>query len=170
MDARQGSLAVAASLYREGRYGEVVDTLLSLPSRRAFEPAACSLLARSLANQGKLADALSWCERWIAADKLDAAAHYLRAVALLEQGDAVQARTSLQRALYLDPGFVLAHFALGNLERGRGKIREADKHFTNALHLLRQCQPSDPLPESDGLTAGRLVETINSVICMETSR
>ncbi|WP_332739117.1 CheR family methyltransferase [Hydrogenophaga sp.] len=169
MEAAQGSLASAESLYREGRYGEVVDTLLTLHSRRAHEPATCSLLARALANQGKLGDALTWCERWIASDKLNAAAHYLRAVALLEQGDAGQARTSLQRALYLDHNFVLAHYALGNLERGRGKIREADKHFANALHLLRQCQPNDPLPESDGLTAGRLAETINSVICMEAS-
>lgn len=169
MDAGQGPLTVAESLYRERRYGEVVDTLLTVHSRHALEPAACSLLARSLANQGNLAEALTWCERWIAADKLDAAAHYLRAVALLEQGDAAQARTSLQRALYLDHGFVLAHFALGNLERSRGKISEADKHFANALHLLRQYQPSDPLLESDGLTAGRLAETIHSVICTEAS-
>ncbi|HEX5739805.1 MAG TPA: CheR family methyltransferase, partial [Hydrogenophaga sp.] len=169
MEAAQGSLAAAESLYREGRYVEVIETLLALHSRRVLEPAACSLLARALANQGNLADALTWCERWIAADKLDAAAHYLRGVALLEQGDAGQARTSLQRALYLDHDFVLAHFALGSLEHGRGKIREADKHFSNALHLLRECQPGDPLPESDGLTAGRLTETIKSVICMETA-
>lgn len=168
--AAQDSLAVAALLYREGRYGEVVDTLLTLSARRVPEPAACALLARALANQGKLADALTWCERWIAADKLDAAAHYLRAVALLEQGDAGQARTSLQRALYLDPGFVLAHVALGHLERGHGKPREAGKHFANALHLLRTCQPDDPMPEADGLTAGQLAETIHSVICMDTSK
>lgn len=168
-EAAPGSLAAAESLYREGRYGEAVDTLLALLSRRVLEPAACSLLARALANQGNLADALIWCERWIAADKLNAAGHYLRAVVLLEQGEAGQARTSLQRALYLDHDFVLAHFALGNLERGRGKIRESDRHFANALYLLRECQPNDPLPESDGLTAGRLTETINSMTGMETS-
>ena len=167
MEAVPDSLAAAESLYREGHYGEAVDTLLALHSRRVLEPAACSLLARALANQGILADALTWCERWIVADKLDAAAHYLRAVVLLEQGDAGQACTSLQRALYLDPDFILAHFALGNLERGRGKVREADKHFANALHLLRECQPSDLLPESDGLTAGRMTETINTLTCMK---
>lgn len=167
MEAVPDSLAAAESLYREGHYGEAVDTLLALHSRRVLEPAACSLLARALANQGILADALTWCERWIVADKLDAAAHYLRAVVLLEQGDAGQACTSLQRALYLDPDFILAHFALGNLERGRGKVREADKHFANALHLLRECQPSDLLPESDGLTAGRMTETINTMTCMK---
>lgn len=159
----RGPLASAESLYREGRYAEAADTLLAAFAERPLEPAAFSLLARALANQGRLADALVWCERWIAADKLDAAGHYLRAVVLLEQGEAEQARASLQRALYLDHDFVLSHFALGNIARSRGKSREADKHFANALHLLRRYQRDDLLPESDGLTAGRLTETLTSM-------
>jgi len=58
---------------------------------------------------------------------------------------------------------VLAHYALGNLARSLGKPEKADKHFANALRLLNRYQPNDPLPESDGLTAGRLIETITSV-------
>ena len=46
-----------------------------------------SLLARALANQGRLADAILWCDRWVAADKLDAGAHYLRAIVRLEDGE-----------------------------------------------------------------------------------
>ena len=34
-----------------------------------------SLQARALANQGRHAEALGWCERWIAANKIDADAH-----------------------------------------------------------------------------------------------
>src|ERR1019366_5375367 len=49
-----------------------------------------------------------------AADKLDAACHYLHAVILQEQGSIKEAALSLNRALYLDHRFVLAHFALGN--------------------------------------------------------
>jgi chemotaxis protein methyltransferase CheR len=123
-------------------------------------------LARALANQGRLADALAWCDRWIAADKLDPAAHYLRAVVLLERGDPVQARSSLQRAVYLEPDFALAHFALGNIARTGGKMDQADKHFANALGLLRKRRPNDLLPESDGLTAGRLIEFITSLTDM----
>lgn len=164
-----GPLASAESLYHEGRYAEAVDMLLATSDGHPAEPAAFSLLARALANQGRLADALTWCDRWIAADKLDAAAHYLRAVILVEQGDPEQARASLQRAVYLDHDFVLAHFALGNLARGRGKSSQADKHFANALHLLRRYQPNDLLPESDGLTAGRLAETLTSISILEDS-
>ena len=126
-----------------------------------------STLARALANQGKLAEALTWCDRWIAAEKLNAAGHYLRAVVLLEQGDPEQARRSLQRAIYLHPDFVLAHFALGNLARRGGRNGEADKHFANALHLLARLQPDTLLPESDGLTAARLTETITALTSLE---
>jgi chemotaxis protein methyltransferase CheR len=161
--------AMAESLYQQGRYAEAVDMLRASIDQHASEPAAFSLLARALANLGNLADARAWCDRWIAADKLDPAAHYLLAVVLLEEGDAEQARASLQRALYLRPDFVLAHFGLGNLARGRGKSDESQRHFANALHLLGSYQPNDLLPESDGLTAGRLTETITAMTDMETT-
>lgn len=162
--------ALAASLYEHGRYEEAADTLLASFAGHTPEPDGCSLLARALANQGRLADALAWCDRWIAADKVDAAGHYLRGVVLLEHGDQDEARRSLQRALYLDPGFVLAHFALANLARRRGQHHEADKHFDNTLHLLGCLRPDDRLPESDGLTVGRLTETITALASLGKTR
>jgi len=159
--------AVGESLYQQGHYAEAADTLTASFVRSAPDSRTFSLLARALANQGKLADALACCERWIAADKLDPASHYLRAVVLLEWGDSEQAHLSLQRVLYLRPEFVLAHFALGNLARGRGKNAEAARHFANALNALRRHQSSDLLAESDGLSAGRLTEIITSMTAIE---
>ena len=162
--------ARAVSLYEQGRYGEAADTLLAFCAEHTPDPPAFSLLARALANQGRLADALLWCDRWVAADKMDPAGHYLRAVILLEHGRPDDARRSLQRALYLDPTFVLAHFALGNLARSRGTDDEAERHFANTLPLLARLQPDDLLPESDGLTAGRLTETITTVAALRHTR
>lgn len=162
--------AVAESLYGQGRYADAADTLTESFARGAPEPQAFSLMVRAHANQGRLADALAWCDRWIAADKVDSAAHYLRAVVLLERGELEQAWLSLQRVLYLDQGFALAHFALGNLARGRGRNAEADRHFANALHTLRRLQPDELLPESDGLTAGRLIEIISAMSVQENAR
>jgi len=155
--------AAAASLYERGCYAEAADTLLDWCAQHTPERPVFSLLARTLANQGRLPDALAWCDRWIAVDKLDAASHYLRAVVLLEEGHPDEARRSLQHALYLDSDFALAHFALGNLARSRGKDDEADKHFANTLLVLARLQPDEVLPESDGLTAGRLRDTITAV-------
>ncbi len=165
--APDSALAAARSLYQQGRFSEVVDTLTAAPFALGGGPAAFSLLARALGNRGQLAQALTWCDRWIAADKLDPAGHYLRAVVLLERGDHEQARTSLRRANYLDPDFVLAHFSLGNLAHRRGDNGEAGKHFANAKRLLQRYQPDDLLPESDGLTAGRLARTLSAITDLE---
>ncbi|MEI9895030.1 MAG: CheR family methyltransferase [Chthoniobacter sp.] len=162
--------AVAVSFYEQGRYAEAAETLLSaLASSTAPDPEMASLLARALANQGRLGDALAWCERWLAADKLDASGHYLRAMVLQELGDPEQSRRSLQRATYLDQEFILAHFALGNLARENDKPEEAGKHFANALRLLQRCEPGDLLPESEGLTAARLTEIIHSIATLEAT-
>jgi chemotaxis protein methyltransferase CheR len=123
-----------------------------------------SLQARTLANQGRHADALVWCERWIDANKIDAAAHYVHATVLQEMGERETARRSLQRAVYLQPDFALAHFVLGNFARADARPAEAHRHFANALHVLRDCPPDALLPESDGLTAGRLVEILTSLL------
>jgi chemotaxis protein methyltransferase CheR len=122
-----------------------------------------SLRARILANQGRHAEALVWCERWIAANKIDAAAHYVHATVLQEMGQRETARRSLQRAVYLQPDFALAHFVLGNFARDDARTTEADRHFANALHVVRNGPPDALLPESDGLTAGRLVEIITTL-------
>jgi chemotaxis protein methyltransferase CheR len=135
------------------------------PVRPAAAPGdAPSLAARACANQGKLAEAAEWCEQAIAADKLDPAHHYLLAAVRQEQGQSDSAAQSLKRALYLDADFVLAHFALGNLRLAQGRCREAERHFDTALSLLRARPRDEVLPESDGLTAGRLGEIIVSVL------
>jgi chemotaxis protein methyltransferase CheR len=119
--------------------------------------------ARSHANLGELTEAIKWCEKAITANKLNPAAHYLLATIHQELGQGEIAAQSLMRTLYLDPDFVLAHFALGNLCLSQGSHREAERHFDNALALLH-AHPHDELPlEADGLTAGRLTEIITSV-------
>lgn len=127
------------------------------------EPDALRRMARSQANQGKLTEAIAWCEKAIAAGKLNPATHYLLGIILQEQGKSENAVQSLMRAIYLDQDFVLAHFALGNLRLAQGRQREAERHFGNALALLRMHPQDEMLPESEGLTAGRLTEIITSV-------
>lgn len=120
--------------------------------------------ARSLANLGRLSDALGPCEEWIKADKVDPAAHYLHATVLMELGDRDGARRSLRRCIYLQPDFALAHFALGNLARGGGQHDESQRHYRNAQRLL-EAQPQDAaLPESEGLTAGRVAAIVRSLL------
>jgi len=153
----------AQALYERGRYGEATRELLELVSHDQDTVTALTLLARTYANQGDLMEARRWCERAITKDKLVSGLHYLRATILMEQGAAEEAVMSLKRALYLDPDFVLAHFAMGVLNSRRGKLKETGKHFKNVITLLRNCPQEKILPESDGITAGRLGDIVGLI-------
>ncbi len=169
-DTQSSPYEKALTLYQHGSYAEAAEKLLMSLSQNGEGPGAAELLARVYANQGRLGEALQWCEKSIAADKLRAASHYLLAVILQEQGSVEEAALSFKRALYLDQGFVLAHFALGNLTGRQGKLKESQKHFENALSLLSAYQQGEVLPESEGIAAGRLAEIIRSTTGREINR
>jgi chemotaxis protein methyltransferase CheR len=159
-------LVAAESLYAQGQYSEAAAKLrgaLATPAVSEIQLKALALLTRALANQGALDEALAASERWIAADKLEPAAHYLHAMVLQELGERARARAALQRAVYLNPDFTLAHFALGNLARAEARAAEAQRHFANAATLLRRHEPEELVPESEGLTTGRLREIIDAL-------
>lgn len=150
----------------------VPDAAASLPVFTAAPPAepqapesaeAVSLMARACADQGRLSDAMAWCRKAIAADKLNPAHHHLLATIQQELGQPEAAARSLLGALYLAPDFVPAHVALGNLRCSQGRPREAERHFDNALALLRTRPPDAILPDSAGLTASRLGEIVESL-------
>jgi chemotaxis protein methyltransferase CheR len=159
--------AEALALFERGNYLEAAQLLKADPASLRGSAQSWALLARICANLGDLAEARSWAEKAVAANKLDAGLHYLRAIILQEQGIEEEAVASLKRALYLATDFVLAHFALGHLARRHGKSSEADKHFSNALTLLQRYQADEVLPHSDGLAAGRLGEMIRSTRPMD---
>jgi len=125
---------------------------------------------RICANWGKLDKALEWCEKAITAEKLHAGYHYLMSNILQELGRKEDAVVSLNRTLYLDPKFILAYVALGNISRKSGKIKESVKHFENALSLLNFKRPEEVLPESGGINAQRLAETIKTMQQAEIGR
>jgi chemotaxis protein methyltransferase CheR len=77
-------------------------------------------VARALAaaNDGRLGEAIALTARVLEAEPLNADAHFVRGLAELGAGDPAGAVTSLRRALYARPDFVLAAFRLaGALER-----------------------------------------------------
>jgi chemotaxis protein methyltransferase CheR len=147
----------AVTLHQQGRYGEAAEMLATHLAAQPDDAPAILLLARSYANQGRLTEALDWCTKAIAGDRLAAGNHYLLAMIQQELGDLAAAAASLQRALFLEPQRALAQFALANLCRLQGKALEANRHYRNALALLQGRDPDEVLPESEGLTVGRLL-------------
>ena len=154
------SYGQALALYEQGLYEEVERVISTLLSDHGNHASAVLLLARAYANQGKLDAALVLCDRAIAADKMAARAYYLRATILQEQGCLPEALLALQQTVYAQPEFMLGHFALGSLALKQRRLKESEKHFANVLLLLARYQPEDIVPESEGLSAGRLREMI----------
>jgi chemotaxis protein methyltransferase CheR len=118
------------------------------------------LFIRAYANQGKIDSALQSCEKAIAADKLNPGLHYLYATILQENNQLDEAVTSLKRAIFLDPNFVLSYYSLGKIYQRLGNVKGADKCTENVLTILDTCSQNEILFESEGLTAGRFKEII----------
>jgi chemotaxis protein methyltransferase CheR len=150
----------ALALYQQGHYTAVEEILAKVGMHDHSNTQALALLARVCANQGRLTEARQWCERALATDRLNAGMHYLRATILQEQGAVDEAVLALRRALYLDQNFVPAHMAMGTLALRQGRFKEAGKRFETILALLSAHRPDEILPESEGMTVGRLGEII----------
>jgi chemotaxis protein methyltransferase CheR len=150
-------------LYRRGDYGPAVASILARLPETEIESPLLILLVRALANLGRLSEAVDWCNKAVNGDKLNPETQYLLATVQQELGQLDEAAASLKRALYLDPGMIVAHFALGMLARRCGAAGDAERHFANARALLAGLDPDILLPESEGMTAGRLGEVIDAM-------
>ncbi len=145
---------------------EVEKIEASPPPALSIEQAIAHM--RALANAGQLEEALVLCEDTLATEKLNAVLHYMRATILQELHRDEQAAASLQRTLYLEPDFVLAHFSLANLAIQHGEHRKAKRCLENLLRILERYEQDAIVAESEGLTAGRFKEMVRATIQMET--
>jgi chemotaxis protein methyltransferase CheR len=150
--------------YRRGDYAEVCRRSADLQNRDADYAAAALTAARACANLGKLDAALAWTEKVIARRRLDPEGHYLRAMILDEQGRAREALDALRTTLFLDPGFLPAYVAVGNICRAAGDRGQADRHFRNALVLLERYGDDDPVPHAEEMRAGSLREAVMAAL------
>lgn len=133
----------------------------TLPADNDYQTKALGLLAKVYANQGNLSEARNLGEEAILKDKLNPAAYYFLASVCQEQGDHGESVRLLKKSLYLDHEFVLAHFHLASLVPNQA---EARKHLKNTFSLLNNRTADEVLPGSDGLTVGRLLETVRSML------
>ncbi len=82
--------------------------------------------ARALADAGQLREALEHIDAALERSGPDAELYHLRGVSNLALGNAPEAESDLRRALYLDPGHVMALTHLELLNRANGRQTEAD--------------------------------------------
>ena len=154
----------AVNLFKQGSFEEAESILTNIltKDKEGFK-SIISLLAKTKANLGKLDESGSLCKKALETNILDTGMYFLMATILQEQGKDKEAISLLNRALYLEPDFALASFFLGNLTMKSGENTTSLKHFKNTLNILAKLNPEEILPQSDGMTAGRLAEIISAI-------
>lgn len=155
----------AHRLFVNGKYSEAIDLLLEIPA--SHEPAsenAFLLLVKAYANLGNLDAAMDWSERLIGYEPINARWYYLRATIQQELGEDGAASIALRQAIFLEPEFVLAHFALGNILRQSGNLLQAKRCFQRVMDLLDNVDGSTEIQDSDGLMAGQLTTIVRSLL------
>jgi len=156
--------------YNQGDYLQSVKMLLKIASKEQsnnnsflMKTESMILLAKSYANIGELEQAKTWCEKAINTEKLNPEIYYLLSTIFQSAGDIDASVKTLRQSIYLDPEFIMSHFTLGMLLLQKDMPTESRKSMQNALSLLELTDTEEILPYSEGLAAGRLIETIKSM-------
>ncbi|NOY68573.1 MAG: hypothetical protein GXP53_03650 [Deltaproteobacteria bacterium] len=161
----------ASLLYQAGQYMEVINRLTPLFSGRPTDgtqflmaPESMALLARTHANLGDLDQAESWCKKAIEHERLNPEHHYLHGIVCQEDGRLADAIKAFKHAIYLDPNQVMGHFTLSLIMKHAGRPSDGRRHLKITHSLLSKIDTDEIIPLSDGLTAGRLMETVSTLL------
>ncbi|WP_424134695.1 CheR family methyltransferase [Roseomonas chloroacetimidivorans] len=120
-------------------------------------PGALLNRARAQADSGALHDARETLREGLRAYPTIAALHLLDGLIARALDDTAAAEAALRRALYLDKGFVAAHYQLGLLLLDRGATEAGRRSIANAARLARALPGGTVLEEGDGMTAETLL-------------
>jgi chemotaxis protein methyltransferase CheR len=119
-----------------------------------------TLLGQACANLGHWGEAEQWCQRAISVNRLALQAYYTLALVFQHQGHLDKAINAMRKVVYIDRTNVLGHFGLADLYRNDGQFPQALKSLDNARRLLDARAQEELIPESGGVTAGRLRQTV----------
>jgi chemotaxis protein methyltransferase WspC len=104
----------------------LLDRAASAALPRGGDPPSALLdLAANLANQGRFAEAVRACERYLRESSLDAPAYYLMGMICQAAGDRRRAEECFHKVVYLDPHHDEALLSLALLAERRGDLAAA---------------------------------------------
>ncbi len=139
--------------------GYEAQTLTALPDYARVT--ACR--ARALASLGKLEAARVAAAQALEVDRVDPYCYYLAATIAGELGNYIEAAAFSRRALFLDPGFIMAHFSRAMFLKRLGHSGSR-RHLQRVLKLLGEMDDDCRIRYGEGLVAGRLREIVLSLL------
>lgn len=121
-------------------------------------------LIKSLANTGKIHRAIDLCKNEAERFKLNPTFYLLYANLLQEENNFSEAVLMLQKAIFLNMEYSAAYFSLANVFRRMNKPEQSKKQLAVLFSLLSKMKDEEIVADSDGLTAGRLKNIVNSMM------
>ncbi len=113
-------------------------------------------VVRALADAGDLEASWQACRAALLQDPTDPRLRYYEGLLARARARPDEAERAFRGALYLDKGFVMAHYHLGLTLIAAGRREAGRRAVANALRLAATLPAEATLPEGDGLTAADL--------------
>jgi len=123
-------------------------------------PVATDLMsmAHQAADQENWTQALTLLDQAEADDMFNTDVYYLRGLIYQQIGEELKAVAAFRQAIYCDPKFALAHYALGELYAKQNEMKEAGQHWRRAKKALHGVHAEHLL--QDDLTVEMLDELL----------
>ena len=121
-------------------------------------------LAQTYADQDAWVQARCWAEAAITMNPICAKAYYILALIDEHQGQFESAIKNLTKVIYLDPMQPLPHLNLATLYQKIDRNSLARRELNNVIRLLDDWPLERVIPETDGLTAKRLIDTAQVIL------
>jgi len=151
-------------LLHEERWNEAIAAITQYMDIHGETSAMLQHRAKALSNRGESLQAVQLCQRSIELDPLNHHTYLIMALAFLELNRMQEAESALRKVIYLNRGFIEAHFHLALLQLRLGKVKSGLKSLENALSAAEQVDPERELHHAVGMTVGRFAEVVKNEI------
>lgn len=152
-------------LIRREDWQKALDAINGLDAQEAMDGDMLRAKAKVLANMGRAEEALGVCEALTAGDHAtDKHNFFMMGLVALDMGDDARAEKAFRQTLFLDHGFVEAHFQLALILLRADKRGAGVKSLANALSLARRAPEDRVIHESRGMTMGRFIATLEQTL------
>jgi chemotaxis protein methyltransferase CheR len=150
--------------FQRGEYKNCIECCLKNISQGGLNIKLFTVLIKSYANLGMFHDCQKELSRIINSNEATADMYYIYASLLNEQNDLTLTELNLKKAIYLNHNHILSHLMLGDIFMKTNKRNLAIKHYENIIRITTDINENEIVPQSDGLTVGRIKELSESII------
>ena len=153
-------LAALEQGYAAGAYDRVAQMAVARVAAGYDDERTRVLHVRALANRNRLEDAGAACAAALDQFPLSPELHLLHATLLARAGYYGAAHVAARRALYLDPGLIMAHVVGADAMSRTGDTLGAGRSLRAAADALGSLPADAAVAAADGETAGRLRQIV----------